>query len=285
MLLIYGKVDNLSYPHSERQTMQENRKKWLSIGVALASGISLNAAAADVSHDIHFTHENITLAAAGEGEGDGVSETDLKTNDVAFLTRLGLIRGHLLVGYELYKQGQVDMAITHMKHPRDELYAGLVPSIEYRGGERFDVALSNLADTVTSQAPQKEVDEAYKQLEAGIKAAEAVVKPDLKNTLQSIKDLVRTAGEEYALGVENGKLVNLHEYQDAYGFTQIANRRLEQLPKATRNESAEAVKQVEGYLDELADLWPSIAPEGDVDGDASKLYGAAARIEIAALGL
>ncbi|WP_417549354.1 hypothetical protein [Methylophaga sp.] len=265
--------------------MQENRKKWVSLGVALASGISLNASAADMSHDMHFTNENITVAAAGEGEGGGVTETDLKTNDVAFLTRLGLIRGHLLVGYELYKQGQVDMAITHMKHPRDELYAGLVPSIEYRGGKRFDEALSNLADKVVGKAPQDEVDEAYEQLEAGIIAAEAVAKPDLKNTLQSIKDLVRTAGEEYALGVENGKLINLHEYQDAYGFTQIAKRRLEQLPKATRKESADTVKQVEGYLDELADLWPSIAPKGDVDGDASKLYGAAARIEIAALSI
>ena len=92
--------------------MQENRKKWVSLGVALASGISLNTTAADISHDMHFTNENFTLAAAGEGEGGGVTETDLKTNDVAFLTRLGLIRGHLLVGYELYKKGQVDMAIT-----------------------------------------------------------------------------------------------------------------------------------------------------------------------------
>ena len=80
-------------------------------------------------------------------------------------------------------------------------------------------------------------------------------------------------------------LINLHEYQDAYGFTQIAKRRLEQLPEATRNESTDTVEQVEGYLEELAGLWPSIAPKGDVDGDASKLYGAAARIEIAALGL
>lgn len=265
--------------------MQENRKKWVSLGVALASGISLSATAADMSHDMHSASDNVVMAATGEGEGGGVTETDLKTNDVAFITRLGLIRGHLLVGYELYKQGHVDMAITHMKHPRDELYAGLVPSIEYRGGERFDDALSNLADKVIGKAPQDEVDEAYEQLEAGIKAAEAVVKPDLKNTLQSLKDLIRTAGEEYALGVENSKLINLHEYQDAYGFTQIAKRRLEQLPKATRKESADTVKQVEGYFDELADLWPSIAPKGDVDGDASKLYGAAARIEIAALSI
>lgn len=268
--------------------MQESRKKWISLGVALASGISFAATAEDHSqHTATAASPAATMAAAasGEGEGGGVTESDLKTNDVAFLSRLGLIRGHLLVGYELYKQDQVDMAITHMKHPRDELYAGLVPAIEARGGKRFDDALSALADKVISRAPQAEVDKAYQNLEKGIKAAESITSPDLKNTLQSIKDLIRTAGEEYALGVEDGKIINLHEYQDAYGFTEIAKRRLQELSKAAKKQSPETLAKVQGYLAELADLWPSVAPKGGVDGDASRLFGAAARIEIAALGL
>jgi hypothetical protein len=268
--------------------MHESRKKWISLGVALASGITLNALAMDhTNHTTATSSSAITLAAAaaGEGEGGGVTEIDLKTSDVAFLSRLGLIRGHLLVGYELYRQGQVDMAITHMKHPRDELYAGLVPAIEHRGGKRFDEALSALADKVISRASQAEVDKAYQDLETGIKAAESVVSPDLKNTLHSIKELIRTAGEEYALGVENGKIVNLHEYQDAYGFTEIAKRRLHELSDKAQKQSPKTIEKVQGYLAELADLWPSVAPEGDVNGDASRLYAAAARIEIAALGL
>lgn len=268
--------------------MQESRRKWISLGVALASGLSFNVLAEDHSnHNMTKASPAVTMeaAATGEGEGGGVTETDLKTNDVAFLSRLGLIRGHLLVGYELYKQGQVDMAITHMKHPRDELYAGLVPAIEARGGKRFDEALSALADKVISRAPQAEVDKAYQNLESGIKAAESVASPDLKNTLQSIKELIRTAGEEYALGVEDGKIINLHEFQDAYGFTEIAKRRLHELSDTAKKQSPKTLEKVRGYLEELADLWPSIAPKGDVKGDASRLFGAAARIEIAALGL
>lgn len=264
--------------------MQENRKKWITLGVALASGVSVSALAADLSD--HSSHNaNITLAAAGEGEGGGVTETDLKTNDVAFLSRLGLIRGHLLVGYQLYRKGETEMAITHMKHPRDELYAGLVPAIEHRGGKRFDEALSNLADSVINEASQKEVKAAYQALEKGIKATEAVVKADLKTSLQSIKELTRTAADEYAIGVVDGELVNVHEYQDAYGFTQIAKRRLRELPETTRNQSPEAIKQTATILNDIADLWPTIAPKGNIDGDASRIYGAAARIEITALSL
>ncbi|AFJ03005.1 hypothetical protein Q7C_1864 [Methylophaga frappieri] len=268
--------------------MQENRKKWISLGVALASGVSTSALAADFV-DHNHTHSNIVLAAAGEGEGEGEGEgagvtvIDLKVNDVAYLTRLGLIRGHLLVGYQLYSEGKTEMAITHMKHPRDELYTGLVPAIEHRGGERFDAALTKLADSITNKASQEAVTAAYQDLEKGIKAAESVVDIDLKTSLQSIKELVRTAADEYAIGVEEGKLVNVHEYQDAYGFVELAKRRLDELPEGLRQQSADSFDKVNGYLNGVSDMWPGIAPEGDVDGDASRLYGAAARIEIEAL--
>lgn len=267
--------------------MHDYRKRWLSLGVALASGISVAAVAADNPAGTADTQPAMMLAmaATGEGEGGDATPASLKTDDVAFLSRLGLIRGHLLVGYELYRQGHTAMANMHMKHPRDELYAGLVPAIEHRGGERFDAALSNLAESVENAADQNTVDRAYQALEEGIKAAEAVTDPSLKTTLLSIVQLLNTAGEEYALGVENGKLVNAHEYQDAFGFTEIAKRRLAGLPAPVRSQAPAAVEQAESLLTGLADLWPSLSPGDEVDGDASRLHGTASRIEILALGL
>ena len=50
------------------------------------------------------------------------------------LTQLSLIRGHLFVGMELYRQGAVDHAKTHMKHPQDEIYASLRPAIRAPSG-------------------------------------------------------------------------------------------------------------------------------------------------------
>src|SRR6056297_1191973 len=328
--------------------MQEHRKRWLSLSVALASGISLNAAAAPDSTPMNEgDHAGLTLAMAGQDEGEGEGEgamgegegamgegegamgegegamgegegamgegegamgegegamgegegeggegeegssspADLKTDDQAYLTRLGLIRGHLRVGYELYRDGHLDMAITHMKHPRDELYAGLVPAMEARSAALFDAELTTLNELVTSDAGAAEVEAAHAALEQGIVAAESVASGSLKTALLSIMDLVRTAGEEYALGVEDGRLVNRHEYQDAYGFTQIAKQRLRNLPAEVRAQSPETVEKVQQLLADLDDLWPEIAPGDSVDGNPSRLYGAAARIEIAALGL
>lgn len=270
--------------------MQEFRKRWLSLGVAVASGLSVSALAADSepTSTLESAPTVIHAMATGEGGGEGegaATASDLKTDDVAYLSRLGLIRGHLLVGYQLYSQQHAAMAVMHMKHPRDELYAGLVPAIEQRGGKRFDSQLSALAERVTNGADQREVDDAYKVLEAGIKAAEELTKPSLKTVLLSIKDLVRTAGAEYALGVDDGKLVNAHEYQDSYGFTEIAKLRLAGLPAEVRGQSPEAIKRVEKILNDLADLWPGIAPGDSVNGNAARLFAAAAHIEIAALGL
>lgn len=245
--------------------MQETRKRWLNLGIALASGISVGATAADAPSLAQSAPASMTADAgtvAGEGEGGGVAPVSLKTDDVAYLSRLGLIRGHLLVEYELYRHGHTAMAVTHMKHPGDELYMGLVPAINHRGGTLFDNAMSNLANVVSNDAGRDEVDRAYEALENGIKLAEKATAPQLKSSLFSIVELVRTAGEEYALGVEDGKLVNIHEYQDAYGFVEIAKRRLAELPAEVRAQSPQTVKQVETLVANLGDLWPALHAEG-----------------------
>lgn len=261
--------------------MNERRKLWISMSVALFGTTALAAGQpAGLPDD---PAGSSALYADGEGEGGGPA--DLKADDAAYLIRLGLIRGHLLAGYELYRAGHADMARTHMKHPRDELYAGLVPAICHHGGEAFDTELSALSEKVEAGAGQAEVDAAYEALVAAIREAESAADASLKSELLGVTGLLRTAGEEYAIGVRDGQLVNAHEYQDAYGFTRIAGMRLEELDDDQRAESPQTVARAEGLVTELSDLWPSLVPGDTVDGDPSRLYGAAARIELAALGL
>lgn len=285
--------------------MNERRKLWISMSVALFGtsavaaepGLNTNpmpASAAVVQDGAYNANQGEGegeggQAHAGEGEGEGEGEgaapVDIKTDDPAYLTRLGLIRGHLRVGYTLYSEGHADMARTHMKHPRDELYAGLVPAIEARGGQAFDEALTSLAESVESGASQADVAAAHDALDAAIRDAEGAADTTLAESLFSIMGLLRTAGEEYAIGVEDGKLVNAHEYQDAWGFTQIAMKRLEELPAEQREQAPETVERVESLIADLSDLWPELAPGDTVEGEASRLYGAAARVELAALRL
>lgn len=224
--------------------------------------------------------------AEGEGEGAAAGDADPAEDDVAFLTQLGLIRGHLHVGYSLYEQNLPDLAETHMKHPREEIYADLEPAFGVRGCDGFADALSGLTAAVVDRAGQSEVLAAYEDLTAGIRACEErAALSDPSVAARVIQNLMRTAGVEYQIGVIDGEIDNLHEFQDAWGFTQIAKDYASSPAFAGSPEAIAAAGQIQALLDGLDGMWPSLDPQGAIDGDPAQLFGAASNVEIAALGL
>jgi len=274
--------------------MIEQRKIWLGLGAALLAGGTATHAADTSPFNNHASHNTVQLAAlageggegeggeGGEGEGgEGAGSADLTKDDAAYLAQLGQVRGHLWVGVQLYRAGHKDMALTHMKHPGDELYAGLQPAFDAREAPGFAEALSQLAEAVAQSLPLSEVKARHSELEQGIAEAESLSEVDLKTALGSIEKMVRTAAEEYAIGVKDGKIVNAHEYQDAFGFVTAAQNRLDSLSEKQIQQGAEAVEEVAQQLSSLRSLWPALVPEGKIGGDASELYGAAARIQLA----
>ena len=77
----------------------------------------------------------------------------------------------------------------------------------------------------------------------------------------------------------------MHEFQDAYGFQQIALSRLDALSEAQRAGVEEAIAETRKVIQGLDELWPTTTPEGELEGDASLIYGAASRIEMEANGI
>src|SRR5690606_14752630 len=136
--------------------MNEQRKIWLGLGAALIVTSTVTQAV-DTTHN-HSSHQAMQVAAysGGEGEGEGASApADLSQDDAAYLAHLGLVRGHLWVGVQLYNAGHKGMALTHMKHPKDELYADLEPAFEARNEAGFADVLSALAAAVEAGEPAK----------------------------------------------------------------------------------------------------------------------------------
>ncbi|MFC0445080.1 hypothetical protein ACFOD1_09395 [Pseudidiomarina halophila] len=265
--------------------MNEKRKIWLAVGAAVLGSTTVQANEVEpISQHQHTTSIIAPFeGGGGEGEGEGSGAVDLRVNDSAYLAQLGLIRGHLYVGKKLYDQGHIAMAKTHMKHPEDELYAALVPAFTARKQSGFSAELSALANAVNDEQGDAAVDAAYQKLVAAITEAEQVTQKSVRDVLMSLSTMLLTAGEEYDIGVKQGAVVNVHEFQDAYGFTQIAKARIEELSQSQRDANAAAISEVEMVLTELPELWPTITPEGEVQGDSGALYGAAARIELATL--
>lgn len=231
----------------------------------------------------------VLVAACGEvaspapeppAEETSAVEISAELSDVAYLVRLGLMRGHLLVGHELYELGALDAARTHSKHPTDELYAGMDNEFAARGTTGFATQLETHA-TVSQGDDAAAVGDAYAALTAAIDTSEAAVSPSTAMIAEVVVELLREAAREYAIGIVDGRLANAHEYQDAYGFAQVA------LAWAMRGGESDAAvfAPIAERIRILADMWPSLEPPPEVDSQAARLYGAAAEVEIHALAL
>ncbi|MCP5432487.1 MAG: hypothetical protein H6923_04365 [Alphaproteobacteria bacterium] len=215
----------------------------------------------------------------GEGEGGAIASADPATDDVAYLTALSLIRGHLLVGLTLYRDGETLAAEAHMRHPAGELYGGIKDALKARKAGSFLKELDLLAGLAQGAAPLDRIEPAHAAVLAKVDTAAAKAAMTPKTAFTVATKLLKTAASEYDVSLgEDGAIDNAEEYQDAYGFTQEARRILASL---SGDEAQEAV----GVIDALAPLWPSIVPPAKLSTDASLLYGAAAKIEILGLGV
>jgi hypothetical protein len=260
-----------------------------SVRAALHGTVATQAASGQQPTDPHARHAAATPVdpgRAGEGGEGGSIEASAITDDIVFLNLLGQVEGHLTVGVALYEAGAQPMALSHMKHPGDELYSAIKPALNARQAEDFGPALAALATAVENRAPLPEVKAALEQLVAAIARTSSVVDTrsvaGTRTLLATAHSLVYTAAGEYAIGVSNGRIVNGHEYQDAWGFTTTAKRLLGTLTEEQRAANTSPVAEVEAQIDALlTSAWPSVVPPETIATDASMLYGAAARMELA----
>jgi hypothetical protein len=258
-------------------------KFWTQLGAATALAAGSMSAAAHIQKPmpaIAPPANTFTLAdTSGEGEGGEAALQD----DASFVAQLGYVLGHMRVGTALYDKGEGEMAKTHMKHPRDEIYAALEPVLKSRKAPGFAAELDALSSAVEAGATPADAKARFDLLEAAIAANMPNHEAGL--AARAAQLMVRTAGEEYAIGVKAGKIDNLHEYQDAWGFVETARVLMASLPGDERAEHKAQIEAIEAELAGLKDLWPDIAGKAAVTGDAKQLFVAAARIELQALDI
>lgn len=222
------------------------------------------------------------LVACASGTGgalvspEPVERHDPVDSDLAYLTHLALIRGHLHVGVELYRGGYFDHAAMHMKHPGDELYADLIPVFERADLVGFGDELLALSDAVIGQGDVAVVEAAHEQVLAAIAVAErdgVMLTSTPAINLSIVEGLVREAADEYAIGVVDGAVVNVHEYQDSYGFTRIAGALLRTtLGDVSASADTRALANRALFaLDGMDNLWPVLVPQGGLEGDSEGL--------------
>ena len=218
------------------------------------------------------------LAGCSHEGHDHSSSKVLK--DDQYLTHIGLVKGHLFVGVELYKKEYFENAKRHMKHPKSELYAGLIPTFKAKNANGFANELETLALSVENNEALDIVSMNYKNLLDVISQNEKYVDSKsntFENKVLLVKSLLEIAAEEYAIGIVDGNIANKFEYQDALGFTTVAKNILKNANSLSSSEDVKRNKIIE-IIESLSPLWPSLVPTEKINGDAVKILTAVSKI-------
>ena len=190
--------------------------------------------------------------------------------DVDYMTKLGLMKGHLFVAQELLDQGKPDQAEPHIGHPVEEIYADVEDQLNERKIPEFKATLIKLQDLVKAGAKdpaqvKAEFTTSMQAVDGAIAALPETQRKDPKFVLQVINGLLDTANSEYGAAVANGKISAIIEYQDSRGFVMYAESLYKDIADQVAKTSPEIDKAIVASMTELKANWPSaIAPAAPV---------------------
>src|SRR5262245_12053230 len=222
----------------------------------------------------------------GEGEAGERGDSAKLPPDLDFALRVAQMRGHLLVGDELVRQGQWNAAYPHFRHPTEELYGPIRGRLKEYRTPPFEAALKSLANVVKSKKGGDDYDRALKSVNDALDAADRALRDKQKNwdsfTVETALEVLKSATGEYRQAIVKDRIAKPVEYQDARGFVWQAERMISGVAPALEKRDADAVSQIRGVFADLKKAWPDAMPPATPVKDYGAVLGDVSRIELAA---
>ena len=218
----------------------------------------------------------------GEGGERGGKAAKLPP-DLDFALKIAQIRGHLLVGDELVKEGQWAAALPHFLHPSEELYGPIRGRLKTYNTPPFADALKALTATVKQKKGGDDYAKALKAVEDALAAADAGVKAKQASegfAVDTALELLKSATNEYEEAIVKGRIAKPVEYQDARGFVWQSEKMIEALSPALEKKDAAALKAVRDGYAELKKAWPAAMPPKTPVKDYANVLSDVSRIEL-----
>ncbi|MBP2291669.1 hypothetical protein [Azospirillum rugosum] len=265
---------------------------WMGIGTFALLGAGANAAEMHGSMHGHGHHAPVAVqvaqadhqhpapaGAAAEAEPEQDIFTEYPAGE-ALVGRLLMLKGHLLVGQELYRAGRLDDAAPHYLHPTEEIWGLIEGEIKKRKLPNFQADLKALAGLVKAKKPAAEVfakqDAVLAKLEKAMKASDQKA-PAFAMTVAP--GVLSQAAEEYKEAFVDDKLANAVEYQDARGFVTAARAYVSAHAKGLAAKNGEAFKAVTGNMDEIAKAFPTAVPPSPAVLDPNAVRALVTKVE------
>ncbi|MBW4470676.1 MAG: helix-hairpin-helix domain-containing protein [Stenomitos rutilans HA7619-LM2] len=188
-----------------------------------------------------------------------------EAKDVDYMTKLGLMKGHLLVARELLDLQKPAQAEPHIGHPVEEIYADVEDQLQERNVKEFKTTLIALQDLVRAGA--KDTAKVNTEFKTSMKAVDDAIAalPEAQRqsptfVLQVINGLLDTANSEYGAAIANGKITQAIEYQDSRGFVAYANTLYSGVSAQVEKDAPETHKDIQQTMAELTKVWPAPLP-------------------------
>lgn len=253
-------------------------RRWQSL--AIAGAAATLSAATPLWADTQGTTPGAGAAAAQVegGEGGEAGAVAGIPADVAYLTRLEMVEGHLDAAVTLYRKGLTDEGTALSYHPEAEMMDDVRADLAAHGAADFTPALSALSETMAAGAPVAQVEAAFQIVRAGIAAAEAKGTGGDRARFDALAALTRAAVVEYRDSTEAAE-VDVVPFHEAMGFVAVARTRAELL---TKGDHAAAAGRVLAALADTGSAFGDPAATVPVAGDATALPATAARLELIA---
>lgn len=259
-------------------------RKWSAVTAGVAVGLGL-AGVANAQQAIWTGPEKIWLAQAstegGEG-GEGGGAVAPVSEGLAVLVALAKLDAHLLTAFDLAAAGQAEDAEKQAEVSVDEIYPSIEGALAAAKAPGFEAELVAVEKAFEPGVAADVAKAAYTEFQAAQEAARVVLAPSAKDELAAVLALVRESAEDFEVGVKDGAVVELGEYQDARAYLLAARSILTRLSGAADAAVAGAAEKSAAAVDEVIAALPEVVPAGAVKADAGLILGAAARVELAA---
>lgn len=184
-----------------------------------------------------------------------------EAKDVDYMSKLGLMKGHLLVAKELLDAQLPKQAEPHIGHPVEEIYVDVEDQLNERKVPEFKKTLISLQDLVKSNSKDAKVATNFEQSMQSVDQAIQVLPEQERQlpqfVLQVINELLDAANSEYGAAIANGKIAAVIEYQDSRGFVNYADTLLSQISDPLKKSNPEAQKAITDSMTQLKTAWPS----------------------------
>lgn len=188
-----------------------------------------------------------------------------EARDVDYMTKLGLMKGHLLVAKELLDAGNPKQAEPHIGHPVEEIYVDVEDQLKERGVPEFKTTLISLQDLVKSKPQDPSITANFQAAMQAVDSATAILPEAQRQSpefvLQVIANLLDAAGTEYQAAIANGKIAEIIEYQDSRGFVIYADSLYKSIATEVAKLKPDSHSSIQTNIAQLQKAWPSaIAP-------------------------